>query len=55
MKPEAFDCECYTDVYVRFDQDYALYDDAYDTYMDEKRMTGMLSVMTVLRNDIRRF
>ena len=37
MKPEAFDCECYTDVYVRFDQDYALYDDAYDTYMDEKK------------------
>lgn len=37
MKPEAFDCECYTDVYIRFDQDYALYDDAYDTYMDEKK------------------
>ena len=34
--PEAFDSEYYTDAFVCFDQDYALYSDEYEDYIAEK-------------------
>ena len=34
--PEAFDSEYYTDAFVCFDQDYALYSDEYEDYITEK-------------------
>ncbi|MGN0395221.1 MAG: FtsX-like permease family protein [Coprococcus sp.] len=36
VMPEAFDCDCYTDVFVTFDTDYDLYSDEYDEFIDEK-------------------
>lgn len=34
--PEAFDSEIYTEVYVKLDQDFELYSDEYDTYIEEQ-------------------
>lgn len=36
VKPEVFDCDYYTDVFVCFQQDYDSYTDEYNEYMDEK-------------------
>lgn len=36
VKPEVFDCDYYTDVFVCFQQDYDSYTDEYNAYMDEK-------------------
>lgn len=36
VQPETFDCECYTDVYVAFDRNYALYSDEYEAFIDDK-------------------
>ena len=36
LKPDGFELDGYTDVYVKFDQDFPMYADAYDDYMDEK-------------------
>lgn len=34
LPKEAFDIEVYTEAYVRFDQDFTIYSDEYDSYMD---------------------
>lgn len=34
--PEAFDADYYTDVFICFDQDYPIYSDEYEAYMDDK-------------------
>lgn len=36
LLPEGFDMECFTEVYVKFDEDYPIYSEQYDTYMEEK-------------------
>lgn len=36
LLPEGFDTEYFTEIYVRFDQDYPLYSEEYDTYMKAK-------------------
>ena len=36
VEPEVFTCDYYTDVFVCFQQDYDIYSDEYNTYMDEK-------------------
>ena len=33
---DAFDVEFYTEILVKFDEDYQIYSDEYDSYMDEK-------------------
>lgn len=35
--PEAFNMERFTDIYVKFDEDYRIYSDKYDGYIDERR------------------
>lgn len=37
VSPDAIDSECYTDVYVAFDQKYDLYADEYDDFIDDKK------------------
>lgn len=37
MEPEVFDCDYYTDVFVRFDQDYEIYSQAYKDYIAEHK------------------
>ena len=36
LMPDGFQMDGYTDVYVKFDQDFPMYADAYDDYMDKK-------------------
>lgn len=36
VEPEVFTCDYYTDVFVCFQQDYDIYSDEYNTYMDDK-------------------
>lgn len=36
LLPEAFDADYYTDVFICFDQDYPIYSDEYETYMEGK-------------------
>lgn len=33
---EGFDTDCYTEIFVKFSEDYPLYSDAYDAFLDEK-------------------
>ena len=37
MEPEVFDCDYYTEVFVRFDQDYEIYSQAYKDYITEHK------------------
>ncbi|MBO4946805.1 MAG: hypothetical protein J6C88_04590 [Lachnospiraceae bacterium] len=37
MEPEVFDCDYYTEVFVRFDQDYEIYSQAYKDYIAEHK------------------
>lgn len=37
VSPEAFDSECYTDVYVKFDRKFDLYADEYEDYIDDRK------------------
>ena len=37
VSPEAFDSECYTDVYVKFDRKFDLYADEYEDYIDDMK------------------
>ena len=39
ISPKAFDSEVYTEIYVRFDQDYEIYSDEYKDYMKAKKKT----------------
>lgn len=34
--PEAFDCDYYTEVFIKFDHDYEIYSDEYEDFMDAK-------------------
>ena len=36
LLPEAYDCEAYTEVYVKLDRDFPLYSQEYDDYIEEK-------------------
>lgn len=36
LTPEAYDCEAYTEIFVKFDQDFALYSDEYDEFIEQK-------------------
>lgn len=36
LLPEGFDTDYYTEIFVKFDQDYEIYSDAYEAYMEEK-------------------
>lgn len=36
LLPEGFQMEYYTEIFVKFDEDYLLYSEAYETYMEEK-------------------
>jgi len=36
LLPEGFDTEYYTEIYVKFDEDYPIYSKEYDAYMEEK-------------------
>jgi putative ABC transport system permease protein len=53
LPKEAFDLEVYTEVYVRFDQDYEIYSDEYDTFMDgrDKQWEGFARERTDIRFD----
>ncbi|MDE5696436.1 MAG: ABC transporter permease, partial [Lachnospiraceae bacterium] len=37
LLPEGFATEYFTEIYVRFDQDYSIYSEEYDAYMDERK------------------
>ena len=37
VSPEAFDSECYTDVYVKFDRKFDMYADEYEDYIDDRK------------------
>jgi len=39
LLPEGFDTEYYTEIYVKFDEDYPVYSKEYDAYMEEKEKT----------------
>jgi putative ABC transport system permease protein len=53
LPKEAFDLEVYTEVYVRFDQDYEIYSDEYDTFMDgrDKQWENFARERTDIRFD----
>ena len=53
LPKEAFDLEVYTEVYVRFNQDYEIYSDEYDTFMDgrDKQWEGFARERTDIRFD----
>lgn len=53
LPKEAFDLEVYTEVYVRFDQDYEIYSDEYDTFMDgrDKQWESFARERTDIRFD----
>ncbi|WP_303834351.1 FtsX-like permease family protein [Ruminococcus flavefaciens] len=53
LPKEAFDLEVYTEVFVRFDQDYEIYSDEYDTFMDgrDKQWEGFARERTDIRFD----
>lgn len=36
LLPEGFDCEAYTEIYVKLTEDYFLYSDEYEAYIEEK-------------------
>lgn len=36
LLPQAFDCDYYTEVYIKFDHDYEIYSDEYEDFMDRK-------------------
>ena len=49
VSPEAFDSECYTDVYVKFDRKFDMYADEYEDY----KTNGSQYVRPVYWTDIR--
>ena len=53
LPKEAFDLDVYTEVYVRFDQDYEIYSDEYDTFMDgrDKQWEGFAHERSDMRFD----
>ncbi|MGN0377711.1 MAG: FtsX-like permease family protein [Suilimivivens sp.] len=36
LLPQAFDCDYYTEVFIKFDHDYEIYSDEYEDFMDRK-------------------
>lgn len=38
LLPEGFALDYYTEIFIKFDKDFELYSDAYDSYMDEKEV-----------------
>ncbi len=39
LPPEGFDTDYFTDIYVKFDRDYQLYSEEYDTFVQEKEVS----------------
>ncbi|SEH40460.1 putative ABC transport system permease protein [Ruminococcus flavefaciens] len=53
LPKEAFDLEVYTEAYIRFDQDYTIYSDEYDSFMDgrDKQWESIAQSRADLRYD----